>query len=234
MMQIQTRMIGALVLLAGCLGVMMGTAAAQVNDPVQLEVWLRDSFGAPVSGARVRLQRLPQETFVSPVCVTDTAGRCRWSVGRGLYQALFDRPLDPVTAVAVAEGGLRGFGLTVGERDVIYHFTFHQDGGVYFDAAPEALRPSPVIPAADGLQGGVAPTPALPLAASTVAPATPPATPPPTVAAPTAGETAAGGSWRLLLFLCAGLTLGGALHLWSRRRQAAAPRELPRVEEPDA
>src|SRR5690606_11892867 len=117
-------------------------------------------------------------------------------------------------------------GLTVGEQDITYHFTLHTDGRVYFDSAPEAAVPPPVIPAAEDLFHTVTPT-----ATRTVMP-TPavetPTTTPQRVAPPhPAGTTTPRPVSRLLLTLSGGLVLGGSLHWWSRRRseRPAAGRE---------
>ena len=138
---------------------------AQAAGDVPLQVHLRYSDGTAVSGEPIRLQRLPdgEET----TCTTDKNGRCSWTVERGLYQVIFSQSLDPVSALAVAESGLDGFGLTVGDTPITYHFTFHHDAHVYFDAAPEAAVPEPIIPTADSLHGGVVPTAIVPTAVST-------------------------------------------------------------------
>lgn len=202
---------------------MTAVSPAQAQS-VRLEIRLRDGAGAPVAGESVTLQRLPEEADVQPACVTGAAGSCVWQVRRGLYQLLFARPLDDVSALALAEGGLRGFGLTVGEADVTYHFTLQADGRIYFDAAPEAAIPAAIIPSFDSLQGGAAPTPAItftdaaPTAMIELAPVVETAVP--SAAPDFAGETAVTGpsSWRILLALGLGLALGGGLHLYSRRQ----------------
>jgi hypothetical protein len=196
-------------------------ATARADEPVWLEIRLRDAGGAAVAGERVILERLPEEKPMP--CVTDDDGACAWRVGRGLYQLIFARPLDQISALALAEGGLRGFGLTVGRADIVYHFTIHSDGRAYFDAAPDEAVPSPLIPAFDALHGGVAPTPILPqmAVAST-------ATPRPAAAPDAADPAPTGQAWPLLAFLGGGLLLGGILHLlwapsgrgWLRRQQA--------------
>ena len=163
-------------------------------------------------------------------CVTDANGRCTWQVGRGLYQVLLDRPLDQISALSLAEGGLRGFGLTVGEFDIAYHFVFHHDGRAYFDAAPDALRPKPILPQFHSLQGGILPDLPDTWAASytetvtttqrnatavTATGSTKTETP-----VPTAGST-------ILLLVVLGLLLGGGLHLLQRRWATAAPGKQP-------
>jgi len=130
--------------------------ATQRAGDVPLDIHLRYSDGSAVSGESITLQRLPDLQEMS--CTTDGNGRCSWSVARGLYQLIFSQPLDPVSALAVAEGGLDGFGLTVGDAPITYDFTFHHDNHVYFDADPQAAVPDPIIPTADSLHGGVVPT----------------------------------------------------------------------------
>ena len=134
---------------------------------VPLTIRLRDSDGRPVTGEVVKLSRLPEETAVT--CTTDTQGECAWPAAPGLYQLLFDRPLDDITAAILGESGLRGLGVMVGaapnggapngaapngespngNKPLTYHFTFHSDGRVYFDLAPDAPRPVPKIPTAE-------------------------------------------------------------------------------------
>jgi hypothetical protein len=185
--------------------------AGQSDGSWRLEIWLRWADGAAAAGETVILERLPEEEPMP--CVTDAAGLCVWQVGRGLYQAIFSQPLDQISALSVAEGGLRGFGVTVGEADIAYHFTLHSDGHPYFDAAPEADTPAPIIPALDSWQGGAAPTPALPgdfgppltAAAATPAIATPHNDAPPT-----------GPIW---LSIALGLLLGGGLHFWTKTKR---------------
>ncbi|MAU00625.1 MAG: hypothetical protein CL608_26065 [Anaerolineaceae bacterium] len=132
---------------------------------------------------------------------------------------LFERPLDNISSLAVAEGGLRGLGITVGDQDIAYHFTFHSDGRVYFDAAPEAAVPSPIIPVGDVLHDGTAPTPTLTVTRDEPVEETP--MPEPTSAPDTAVRTTSGSSWRLILFIAGGLVIGGGLHLWSRKKQTS-------------
>lgn len=144
----------------------IGMATLRVTAAVQLEIQLRASDGTAVEGEVITLQRLPEGTAVS--CTTDARGLCAWPVTRGLYQVTFSRPLDAVSAAALAEGGLDGLGLTVGDGDIRYAFTFQEDGYVYFDAAPKAAVPQPQIPdtrvlqAATSLLGSQTPETAVP------------------------------------------------------------------------
>lgn len=197
--------------------------ARQAGDTVTLTVRLRAADGKPVAGEPVVLQWLPDEDVVPPSCRTNATGACTWLVARGLYQVLFARPLDGVSALALAEGGLSGFGLTVGDEAITYHFTVHDDGRVYFDAAPDAEMPVPIIPTPELLQGGVAPT-------ETAAPEpTPPfgqeGASPDGVTTPPAvdGDSLTGRQApRLALYALLGLAASGSLHLYSRRRQRPA------------
>ena len=199
------------------LAMLVGIAEAQSVGDTRLQIRLRHSDGTAVTGETVILQRLPEEEPVFPDCTTDAYGECTWYVGRGLYQVLFERPLDDISALAVAEGGLRGFGITVGDESITYHFTFHSDGRVYFDAAPEAAVPSPIIPVGDVLHGGTAPTPTLTVTRDEPVEETP--TPEPTNTPDTAVDPPSGNSWRLIVFIGGGLVIGGGLHVWTRRRR---------------
>ena len=199
------------------LAVFVGIAEAQSSGDTRLQIRLRASDGTAVVGETVVLERLPEEEPITPDCTTDTNGECVWYVGRGLYQVLFERPLDDISALAVAEGGLRGLGVTVGDENIIYHFTFHSDGRVYFDAAPEAAVPSPIIPVGDVLHGGTAPTPTLTVIEDEPIEET--ATPEPTNTPDTAVDPSSGSPWHLILFIGGGLVIGGSLHFWSRKKQ---------------
>ena len=199
------------------LAVFVGIAEGQSSSDTHLQIRLRASDGTAVVGETVILERLPEEEPVILECTTDTVGECTWTVGRGLYQVLFTRPLDDISTLAVAEGGLRGLGITVGDEDITYHFTFHSDGRVYFDAASEAAVPSPIIPEGEALHGGTAPTPVLPVVNDELVEETP--TPEPASTPDTTARTASGGSWRLILFIGGGLVIGGSFHWWTRKRQ---------------
>lgn len=200
------------------LAMLVGIAEAQTPGDTRLQIRLRYSDGTAVVGETVILQRLPEEENITPECETDSNGECIWFVGRGLYQVLFERPLDDISALAVAEGGLRGLGVTVGDEDIAYHFTFHSDGRVYFDAAPEAAVPSPIIPVGDVLHGG---TPPPTLTFIEDEPVKEIATPEPTSTPDTAVDIASGNSWRLILFIGGGLVIGGGLHFFRLRAKQA-------------
>ena len=205
------------------LAMFVGIAEAQIADNTRLQIRLRASDGTAVVGETVILERLPEEEPVILECTTDTHGECIWTVRRGLYQVLFERPLDGISALAVAEGGLRGLGITVGDEDITYHFTFHSDGRVYFDAAPEAAVPSPIIPAGEALHGGIVPTPVLPVVNDELMEEMP--TPESTSTPDTAVRTTSGSSWHFILFIGGGLIIGGSLHWWSRHPQQLSNRQ---------
>ena len=207
-----------MLILASWLIVWTEVAVAQASGTLELRIRLRASDGTAVAGETVILERLPDEDLIDPDCLTDANGECSWLVGRGLYQVLFTRPLDNISELAVAEGGLRGFGVTVGDSPITYHFTFHGDGRVYFDAAPEAAVPSPIIPVGETLHGGAAPTP-VPTSEQRID-ITPTRLPEQADAEKPDVNSTSGSPWRFLLFIGGGLMIGGGLHLWSRKRQS--------------
>ena len=218
------------VLLSGCLSLAALSAAqstsAQTAAAVSLTIQLRHSDGTAVVGETIILERLPEEAPIPPPCTTDASGACTWTVGRGLYQVLFARPLDDISALAVAEGGLRGLGVTVGDTAVTYHFTFHSDDHVYFDAAPEAAVPQPVLPAGELWHGGILPT--LPSTVQTVPPETLVFAPPEVPAEAEASPDAYATRWRLLGYIGGGLLLSITVHLCQQRRRRSAAAEAKR------
>lgn len=195
-----------------------GMARAQEGRAVDLQIRLRASDGAPVVDESVILQRLPEEEDIAPQCRTDAGGACTWRVPSGLYQLRFDRPLDDVSALAAAEGGLRGLGITVGDAPITYHFTFHDDGRVYFDTAPESIVPVPFIPDLDDLHSAATPatipTQTVPMTSNA---SEPPAESTPISAEPTSPTVSF--SWRILFFMSLGLVVGGGVHIWTRKRK---------------
>ena len=201
----------------------------QAEAGVPVQVRLRDGQGTPVAGEPLRLERLPESAAVPPDCTTDAAGQCTWQVERGLYQLRLTRPLDALTRLALAEGGLTGLGLTVGDRPLTYHFTLAADGYLYFDQAPAAARPQPFVPTwADlhvepPLAATASPAPAP--AGALASPAYPAPVALPEEPAPPAAAEAARPGWgaRPLLFLGLGLALGGGLYYWRYRRAVTAP-----------
>jgi hypothetical protein len=193
-----------------------------------LWIRLRDPGGTGVEDEVVTLERLPAEEPVTPDCTTDRNGECAWLVEPGLYQVRFDRPLDELSALAVAEGGLSGFGLTVGSRPITYHFVFHSDGFVYFDTRPDAARPSPLIPSLADLDGGKQPIATPSMDAQRSEPAElgpPPGTPSAAAAIQLTGPATPTLPGRILYFIGFGLVMGIGLHLWSRARQTKSNRK---------
>ena len=195
-----------------------GVVLAQDETTVPLRIRLRASDGSAVVAELLVLERLPDEEVVEPVCLTDATGQCTWYVEPGLYQVLFTRPLDEISALAVAEGGLRGLGLTVGQTAVTYHFTLHSDAHVYFDAAPDSAVPEPIIPAETHQHGHGANIPA-----SVDSAETPDhhetATPLPSSVSVTNTQISAettGQPWRPLVYIILGLLLGSGLHFLQR------------------
>lgn len=138
----------------------VGQVTGQTAVPVTISV--RSTDGSPVVGTAVTL--LSQPDYTAQTAVTDEAGQALFNLPRGLYEIQFTATLDAVSALAVAEGGLAGFGITVGDGAITYFFTFQDDGHVYFDSAPEAAVPSPIMPDLKDLHfiggaGAATPTP---------------------------------------------------------------------------
>lgn len=229
-------------LVALCLGLVTRPAAADFpaaaqrmgalnpvhqTATVELTVQLRHGDGTAVVGEPVALERPPEAEPILPDCVTDESGRCRWWVGRGVYQLRFSRPLDEISALALAEGGLNGLGITVGETAVTYHFTFHSDGRVYFDAAPAAAVPQPILPAGELWHGGILPT-----LTPTVATVSPEgsvwASPEDPAAVVEASLTAGKAGRRLVGYIGGGLLLSITVHLCQQRRRRLATAEANR------
>lgn len=138
----------------------VGQVMGQTAVPVTISV--RNADGAPVVDTEVIL--LSQPDYTAQTAVTDRAGQVLFNVPRGLYEIQFTAALDDISALAVAEGGMAGFGITVGDAAITYSFTFQDDGHVYFDSKPDAPAPSPIMPALEDLHfiggaGQVTPTP---------------------------------------------------------------------------
>ena len=130
-------------------------ARVQAGDDVALTIQLRASDGKPLAGETVILEQLPDAAAIQPACQTDRNGLCTWFVTPGLYQVQFlAYELDDISALALAEGGLSGLGITIGESAIRYAFTVPADGHVYFDATPDAAAPTPRLPTQTGLSGG--------------------------------------------------------------------------------
>ncbi|MCB8975806.1 MAG: hypothetical protein H6657_00055 [Ardenticatenaceae bacterium] len=193
-------------------------ATAQ-QEQVILTVRLRFADGTPVVAEPIELARLPEPEPVLASCRTDASGQCSWSLTRGLYEIRFAQSLDRLSALALAEGGLAGLGITVGDVSITYHFTFHEDGYVYFDAAPLQSRPVPVIPSGNLLLGGVQPSPT-PTSALSAKPSAPSGIPGPTGAATTGTVNSEASPALLSLwpFVGAGALLGIGIYWWTHRR----------------
>lgn len=197
-------------------------AGAPTAVPVTLVI--RQADGSPAAGETVQLIRHPEMTVYT--AVTDATGRCTLTVPRGLYEVGFQATLDGVSALAVAESGLGGFGLTVGETPVTYHFTLQPDSHVYFDGAPDAAIPVPVIPNLADLHviggAGEATPPPLPIAPMPIAPM-PKITPAAASQAPAVAtakpepETAVTTTLVILLISLIGMALGVTGAIVSRR-----------------
>ena len=125
----------------------VGQVAGQTAVPVTISV--RSADGAPVVGTEVTL--INQPDYTAQTTVADAAGQALFNVPRGLYEIQFTADLDDVSALAVAEGGMAGFGITVGDAAITYSFTFQDDGHVYFDSMPDASVPSPIMPELEDL-----------------------------------------------------------------------------------
>ncbi len=137
-------------------------AQAQDDDRVALTIQLRASDGTPLVGAAVILEQLPDAAAMRPDCLTHSDGTCQWFVTPGLYQVRFPAySFDDLSALALAEGGLSGLGVTVGEEAIRYAFTVQDDGHVYFDATPDAAAPTPRLPTQTDLSGGVVVSPVI-------------------------------------------------------------------------
>lgn len=227
-MQRMNRLMIAVLFLIALTGWGTRTADAQQSLIVEVTVQLRDATGQPLTGESLTLATFLTDVNATMRCQTDADGRCRWAVEPGLYELLSARPLDAVSRLALAEGGLRGYGLTVGETPITYHFVLHSDTRLHFDAAPEAVQPQPIIPVADPdhTHGIAVPTePPIPPATASAEPTDARATPEetPWAIATTTRQTSTTGSQlsRILTvigYIGLGLAVGGGLHWWTRRR----------------
>ena len=144
------------------------------GESVTLTIQLRATDGTPLVGEPVILEQLPDAAALDPQCQTNPEGLCTWLVAPGLYQVRFPAyTLDDLSALALAEGGLSGLGITVGESTIRYGFTVQTDGHVYFDATPDAAAPTPRLPLQMSLSGGVVISPVLSLVTASQVTATP-------------------------------------------------------------
>ncbi|MGB1249620.1 MAG: hypothetical protein ACPG8W_03240 [Candidatus Promineifilaceae bacterium] len=177
---------------------------------VSLEIAVRDVHGAPLANEGVRIA-LPFETDVTNrTCVTDATGRCQWDVESGIYEVYWDRELDVFTQFASAENGLSTFGITVGDAPITYYFVLHTDDQLYFDAAPDATVPEPIIPTEAMLfkhEQVKVPSEGIEVSAETL----------PTTNTSVEIPSSPTNIWHILSFILAGLLIGGGAHLWSQR-----------------
>lgn len=235
------------------------TTAYGQNRGATVTIRLRDTDGTPVAGERVRLLRPPENEPIPPDCTTDVNGECSWFVGRGLYALEFEElALDQLVALAVAEGGLTGPGITVGNEDITYGFVITNGNKVYNDLAPDSPVPEPFIPALEDVihhevdahehdEENILPQPeTTPFPELTPVVPSPPNQSTPTsvsVTLITSGNSPGGlstpepGGWwprvRFFLILGGGLVLGGAAFTWQQRRrkgeEAAKAKVLARL-----
>ena len=137
----------------------------------------------------------------------------------GVYEVHWDRPLDDLSLLTSAENGLNSFGVTVGTAPIAYHFVLHTDSRIYFDAAPDAALPEPIIPTIDTIHTHAPIASRVGEAAfsaeNTPIPTAFPTDLPTEITQPTATNPSA--SWRIFLLIVVGLFVGGGLLLWSQR-----------------
>ena len=176
-------------------------AYAQASDEVTLTIQLRASDGTPLVDATIILEQLSDAAALGPACQTNQDGFCSWLVTPGLYQVWFPAySLDDLSALALAEGGLNGLGVTVGQAAIRYAFTVQADGHVYFDATPDAAAPTPRYPAETSLSGGAFISPSVGLGTEPIITITP------VSLLPEPEETTSSLPW--WLWLGGGVTLG--------------------------
>jgi len=198
------------------LGTLWLTPPVTDGEAVTLTVQFRATDGAPLGGETVILERLPDAAAMEPACITQNDGTCQWFVAPGLYQVRFPAyTLDDLSALALAEGGLNGLGVTVGESAIRYAFTVQDDGHVYFDATPDAAAPTPRLPAQFGVSGGVMISRAVSLVAEPRATATS------TQAEANALGTRPQPGWQTVIAIGGGMFLGLIVWLGQRYRNGA-------------
>ena len=195
------------------------TSPLFAEDFIPLEISVRDAEGNPLADETVRIALSLSESSTFEPCITDATGVCSWGVEEGVYEVHWDRPMDALSVLTSAENGLNSFGVTVSDEPITYHFVLHTDNRIYFDDAPDAAIPEPIIPTMDTihlhapLESWVEevefsaeniPTPTAETAESSTEAAQP-------------IEVDSGSPWRILLLITVGLFVGGGLHLWSQR-----------------
>jgi len=194
------------------------------DDLIPLEIRVRDAEGNPLAGEIVRIALSLSENSTFEPCFTNATGICGWNVNKGVYEVHWDRPMDDLSVLTSAENGLNSFGITVGDKPIAYHFVLHTDSRIYFDAAPNAAIPEPIIPTASMIHThtpienwvGEAEFSAENTANTTQESADP--------LAETSGETRTDTNplWRILLLIFVGLLIGGGLHLWSQHQSGGS------------
>lgn len=193
-----------------------GQSTFAQDAPTLVIIQLREADGSPTVAEDITLQQMDSSiaTFspISPSCQTDNAGICQWHLSHGLYQLQFNRPLDPFSNIAIGEGGLTGFGITVGTTPITYHFTFQGDGFVYFDTTPENPIPSPFIPKPDHLH--VLSTPTL-----AINPTATMAMPPFVTISDPPQATARQNRWHIWIYIGIGAGIGIGWHLYNQRKK---------------
>ena len=197
------------------------TPSVFADDVFPLEIHVRDADGNPLTGEPVRIALSLLENSTFEPCITDTTGSCRWEVGKGIYEVHWERPMDDLSVLTSAENGLNSFGVTVGDEPITYHFVLYTDSRIYFDAAPDAAIPEPIIPTIDTIhlhtpiesRGGEVEF----SAENTPTPTVTPTKRPIETVHPTESDSSS--PWHILLLIIIGLLIGGGLHLWSQQQK---------------
>lgn len=126
---------------------------------IPVTVRLRTVDGSPIPQEQVQLIHIPDGTVQTGV--TNSDGRARFFLERGIYEVHFSTALDAVSRLAVSEAGLSSFGVTVGNTAIEYSFVLNTDRHVYFDQTPDSESASPIIPTLEELHfhyGALPPT----------------------------------------------------------------------------
>ncbi len=199
------------------------------GEAVTLTIQLRATDGTPLVGEPVLLEQLPDAAAMEPACITQNDGTCQWFVLPGLYQVRFPAyTLDDISTLALAEGGLSGLGITVGESAIRYAFTVQADDHVYFDATPDAAAPTPRLPTKTGLSGGVIISPAMSLVTVSQVITTPAVPETQAEANPFVAEPQMG--WQSLIPIGGGIFLG--LIVWLGQRYLNGAFTKPKAVQP--
>ena len=175
-----------------------------------------------MAGEVIRIALSLSESSTFEPCITDATGVCSWGVEEGVYEVHWDRPMDALSVLTSAENGLNSFGVTVSDEPITYHFVLHTDNRIYFDDAPDAAIPEPIIPTMDTIhlhaplesrveevEFSAENTPIAETAESSIETTQP-------------TEVVSGSPWRILLLIIVGLFIGSGLHLWSQHRSGGS------------